>query len=114
MGATQDGPTTNTNTSMTFTCKFPNGPSDPSLQANATDSDSATGLFTFQPIHVNNVAPVANNDTATTNEDTNITEPAPGVLGNDTDVVADAVSVGEVMARPPTSAPRSPWPRAPW
>ena len=63
VGATQVGPTTFTNTSLTFTCKFPNGPSDPSLQANATDSDIATGPFTFQPIHVNNVAPVAANDT---------------------------------------------------
>ena len=59
VGATQVGPTTSTDTSMTFTCKFPNGPSDPSLQANATDSDNATGPFTFQPVHVNNVAPTA-------------------------------------------------------
>ena len=96
VGAIQVGPTTNTNTSLTFTCKFLNGPSDPSLQANATDSDGATGPFTFQAVHVNNVAPVAVNDTGSTNEDTNVTVAAPGVLGNDTDVVADSLSVAQV------------------
>ena len=33
-----------------------------------------------------NDAPVANNDTGTTNEDTVLTVAAPGVLANDTDV----------------------------
>jgi VCBS repeat-containing protein len=96
VGGTPVGGNTFTNTTVTFTCMWGNGPADPSIQANATDDDNATGPFTFQPIHVNNVAPVANNDSATTNEDTAFTEPAPGVLGNDTDVAADSLSVGEV------------------
>ncbi len=43
-----------------------------------------------------NDAPVANNDTGTTNEDTVMTVAAPGVLGNDTDVDVEALTVAEV------------------
>ena len=34
-------------------------PTDPDVQANATDSDNATGLFTTFDVHVNNVDPTA-------------------------------------------------------
>ena len=43
-----------------------------------------------------NDAPVANNDTGTTNEDTVLTVAAPGVLDNDTDVDIETLSVVEI------------------
>jgi hypothetical protein len=70
-------------TTFSFDCRFNDGPSDPEVLANATDSDGATGAFTKFAVHVNNVAPVAGNDTGTTDENTNLTAAAPGVLGND-------------------------------
>ena len=96
VGGTPDGSVTSTNTSVTFSCKFLNGPADPQLQANATDSDVGTGPFTFQTVHVNNVAPAATNDTGTTNEDSNLVAAAPGVLGNDSDVAADSLLVAQI------------------
>ncbi len=43
-----------------------------------------------------NDAPVANNDSGTTNEDTVLTVAAPGVLDNDTDVDIETLSVAEI------------------
>ena len=83
-------------TTFSFDCRFDDGPKDPDVQANATDSDSATGAFATYPVHVNNVAPVAGNDTGTTDENTNLTVAAPGVLGNDTDVVNDPLTVARM------------------
>ena len=59
VGGSPVGGNTYDDTSVTFTCTFPDGPADPVLIANATDSDNATGPFTSQPVHVNNVAPTA-------------------------------------------------------
>src|SRR5207249_6090059 len=47
------------------------------------DSNVATVSLTIRPM---NHAPVAANDSFTTDEDTALTVTAPGVLGNDTDV----------------------------
>ena len=77
VGGTPDGSVTSTNTSVTFSCKFLNGPANPQLQANATDSDVGTGPFTFQTVHVNNVAPVATNDTGTTERGIRTSSPPP-------------------------------------
>jgi len=49
-----------------------------------------------------NDAPVANNDAYSTNEDTNLTVSAPGVLGNDTDV--DSPSLTAVLVTGPAHA----------
>ena len=103
VGGVQVGPTTPVlpppvpmGTTFSFDCRFDDGPKDPDVQANATDSDSATGSFATFPVHVDNVAPVAGNDTGTTDENTNLTVGAPGVLGNDTDVVHDPLTVARV------------------
>jgi hypothetical protein len=96
VGGTQDGATVSTNTSITFACKFPDGAADPDVQANATDSDNATGAFATFPVHVNNVAPVATNDSGTTDENTNLIVVPSGVLGNDTDVIGDPLTVTRV------------------
>ena len=68
VGGTQVGPTTPgflpppshpMGTTFSFDCRFDDGPKDPDVQANATDSDNATGAFTTFDVHVNNVAPTA-------------------------------------------------------
>ena len=84
---------TDTSSTLTF------DPSDAfeSLDDGEEDTDSFTyaafdGDADSVPANVDvtitgvNDAPVANNDTGTTNEDTVLTVAAPGVLGNDTDV----------------------------
>ena len=62
-----------------------NGPDSFTYKANdgAADSNVATVTLTINAV---NDAPVAANDSYSTNEDTALTVPAPGVLGNDTDV----------------------------
>jgi VCBS repeat-containing protein len=67
-------PAANFNGSDSFTYRATDG----SLQSNV-----ATVSITVNPV---NDAPVANNDSSSTNEDTPLTVAAPGVLGNDTDV----------------------------
>ncbi len=57
------------------------------------DSNEATVVITINGV---NDAPVAVNDTGTTDEDTNLSVAAPGVLGNDTDAEGDTLSVAEV------------------
>ena len=47
----------NTNTSGSFQCTFPDGPDTADLTASATDSDGATGNTAHQSVTVNNVAP---------------------------------------------------------
>lgn len=56
------------------------------VRVRTTDSGNATSEKAFT-ITVNNAndAPTANDDTGTTDEDTTLNVPAPGVLGNDTD-----------------------------
>jgi VCBS repeat-containing protein len=53
------------------------------------DSNIATVTITISPV---NDAPVANNNSYSTNEDVTLTVNAPGVLGNDTDVDGDPLS----------------------
>ena len=62
-----------------------NGPDSFTYQASdgLAQSTVATVSVTINPV---NDAPVAVNDTYTTTQDTPLTVPAPGVLGNDTDV----------------------------
>ena len=60
------------------------------------NSNVATVTITVNPI---NDAPVAVNDAYSTNEDTTLNIPAPGVLGNDTDIDSpslNAILVGNV------------------
>jgi len=62
------GSDTNTNTSGSFKCTFPDGLASADLTAAATDSDGATGATAHQSVTVNNVAPTvsfsAANDTS--------------------------------------------------
>src|SRR5262249_28251185 len=67
-------PAANYNGADSFTFKANDG---------ALDSNVATVAITVTAV---NDAPVAANDSYTTPEDTALTEPAPGVLGNDTDI----------------------------
>ncbi|HEX8770882.1 MAG TPA: Ig-like domain-containing protein, partial [Acidimicrobiales bacterium] len=57
----------------------------------ATDSNVATVAVTVNPV---NDAPVANPDSYTTASGTALSVPAPGVLGNDTDVDGDPLIAG--------------------
>ena len=56
-------------------------------------SNGATVTITITGV---NDAPVANDDTDTTDEDTALVGTAPGVLGNDTDAEGDPLTVSEV------------------
>src|SRR5207244_2676025 len=47
----------NTNTSGSFDCSFPDGPAGSSVSAQATDSDGDAGNSASQTVTVNNVAP---------------------------------------------------------
>ena len=64
-------------------------------KANDGDADSNEATVTITINGVND-APVAVNDTGTTDEDTALTVPADGVLDNDTDAEGDTLSVAEV------------------
>src|SRR5437867_2376948 len=63
------------------------------------DSNVATVSITITPV---NDPPVAVNNTYTTNEDTALNVPAPGVLGNDTDVDSPASSLTAVLVAGPS------------
>ena len=54
--------------------------------------DTATVNITIDPV---NDPPVATNDTYSTNEDTQLVVPAPGLLANDTDIDGDTLVVSE-------------------
>jgi hypothetical protein len=56
-GEKVSGSDTNTNTSGSFQCRFPDGPAAADLTGAATDSDGETGATAHQSVHVNNVAP---------------------------------------------------------
>ena len=60
------------------------------------DSDVATAHITVNPV---NDAPVAHDDAYTTDEDTALTVPAAGVLGNDSDI--DSASLSSVLVSGP-------------
>jgi len=72
------------NGSTSFTYKVNDG---------TADSNIATVTIT---VNAANDAPVAVNDSYTTDEDTGLTVAAPGVLGNDTDVDADPLTAVKV------------------
>jgi VCBS repeat-containing protein len=61
------------------------------------DSNTATVTITINPV---NDAPVAVNDAYSTNFNATLNVPAPGVLGNDTDV--DSPTLNAVLVTPPT------------
>jgi VCBS repeat-containing protein len=73
-------PAANFNGSDSFTYKANDGPAD---------SNTATVTLTVRAV---NDAPVARDDSYTTNEDAPLTVGAPGVLANDTDVEGDALA----------------------
>jgi VCBS repeat-containing protein len=84
--------TLNANGSFTYTpAANYNGGDSFTYKANdgAADSNVATVNITINSV---NDAPVAVNDSYTTNEDTALTVAAPGVLGNDTDADGDALT----------------------
>ena len=60
-----------------------------------------------------NDAPVAVNDGNSTDENTNVSAAAPGVLGNDSDVDVEPLTVGEVNGSAASAGPRSPSARVP-
>ncbi len=63
----------------------------------ATDGVSTSGFATVcVTVVAGNGAPVANNDNFNTDEDTPLSVPAPGVLGNDTDADGDSLSASLV------------------
>src|SRR5207244_1618813 len=72
-----------------------NGPDSFSYTASdgPLTSNTATVSITVTPV---NDAPVAVNDAYSTNEDTALTVPAPGVLGNDTDTENNALTAIKV------------------
>src|SRR5207249_9013341 len=84
--------TLNTNGSLSYT-PFANynGPDSFTYKARdgVLDSNVATVTITVNPV---NDAPVAGNDSYSTNEDAALNVAAPGVLGNDTDVDGDALT----------------------
>jgi VCBS repeat-containing protein len=69
-----------------------NGPDSFTYKASdgVADSNVATVSLTVRAV---NDAPVATNDAYSTDEDTTLTVPKPGVLANDTDVEGDALTV---------------------
>ena len=58
-GVKVTGSDTNTNTSGSFKCTFPDGPATADVTATATDSDTITGATAHQSVTVRNVAPTA-------------------------------------------------------
>ena len=78
-------------------CSTSSTANDPASTPDATDCTRDQGFVRV------NTAPVANNDTNyNTNEDTPLNEPAPGVLGNDTD--ADNTPLTAVLVSGPSHA----------
>src|SRR5207253_70475 len=69
-----------------------NGTDTFTYKANDGAADSNTATVTINVTAVND-APVASNDSYSTNEETPLTVTAPGVLGNDSDVDADTLHV---------------------
>ena len=97
-GPASGGLTLNPNGSFTYTpnANF-NGTDSFTYRASdgAANSNTATVSITVNPMKD---APVAVNDSYTTNEDTPLTVPVPGVLANDSDVDGDVLSAALVSA----------------
>jgi VCBS repeat-containing protein len=87
-GAIVYTPAANYNGTDSFTYKANDG---------QADSNVATVSVTVNPV---NDAPVAANDSFSTDEDTALTVAAPGVLGNDSDV--DSAAITAIMISPPS------------
>ncbi len=92
----------NANGSFTFTpaANF-TGAVSFTYKANDGAQDSNTATVTINVNAGSNRPPVANNDSYSTNRDTPLTIPAPGVLGNDTD--PDGKALTAVLATNPAS-----------
>jgi endonuclease G len=77
------------------------GPDSFTFKANdgALDSNVSTVNITVTEV---NDAPVANNDSYSTNSNTALNIAAPGVLGNDTDIDADSLTSSVVIASGPS------------
>ncbi len=80
-----------------------NGTDSFTYKANDGSSDSNVAMVT---IAINSVddAPVAQNDNYTTAEETTLSVPAPGVLGNDTDIDTPASNLTAELVSGPTRA----------
>ncbi len=78
-----------------------NGNESFTFKANDGSLNSNTATYTINVTAVND-APVAANDSYSTNEDTTLSVAAPGVLGNDTDV--DGPSLSAVLVSGPAHA----------
>jgi Bacterial Ig domain/Bacterial Ig-like domain (group 1) len=75
---------------------------DPVAGPNQLTAGSSVGTVTFNATGTaSNVAPVANPDEVSLNEDGSLTVPAPGILGNDTDANGDPLSAQVVGGPPP-------------
>ena len=80
---------TNTNTSGSFKCTFPDGDASSTVSASATDSDGATGAADTQSVTIHNVAPtIAISGAASVNEGASYSL----TLGSVTDPGQDTVS----------------------
>ncbi|WP_283193222.1 Ig-like domain-containing protein [Rhizobium sp. AN80A] len=79
---------------------------DRTVSITVTDDGGATSAAAVATISIGavNDAPVAVDDTATTNEDTAIVGAVPGVLGNDTDADGDVLVVSAVGGGAPGAA----------
>ena len=100
--ASQGSLTLNANGSFGFTPTLNfNGPATFTYKANDGTADSNTATVTITVTAVND-APVATNDSYSTNEDTPLNVAAPGVLGNDTD--ADGNPLTAVLVSGPLAS----------
>jgi hypothetical protein len=93
-GSKVPGSDTNTNTSGSFRCVFDTAPASSTVSVSATDSDDDTGDADTQEVTVTAHAPVANDDTATVEEDAAATNV--DVLANDTDVETEVIQITAV------------------
>src|SRR5207253_678100 len=100
-GPTHGTLTLNTNGSFTYTpVANYNGPDGFTYTANDGSLGSSVATVSITVTAVND-APVAANDSYSTNEDTPLTIAAPGVLGNDTDV--DSATLTAVVVSGPAN-----------
>ncbi len=76
---------------------------DPVAGSNQLTATSSVGSVTFNATGTSaNVAPVANPDQVSLDEDGSASQPAPGVLANDTDANGDALTA-QVIGGPPSN-----------
>ena len=85
-------PASSTNSTETVTYNTA-GSYQVNLEATSIKDGSASCATTVTVNNVGNQAPVANDDAYSTDQDTPLSVPAPGVLGNDTDADNDPIVV---------------------